>query len=168
MKSENFLDNRGLRVKDERTRLRLSQADVAEKCGVSRVQWGRYEREENRLDGDVLKKFGELGADIDYILTGKLKTQTTNKDNSKDYSFSGDYHQLQGTERKLYQMAYASDWVDEAERDNAPIKLHPALKQMLTVAISSGGLSQAGVFNLVDGLALFAKNGESIFLTDNE
>lgn len=169
MESENFLDNRGLRIKDERNRLRLSQAEVADKCNVSRVQWGRYERDENRLDGDVLKKFGELGADVNYILTGSREVSNkAEMDKVKNYSFNNDYNQLVGTERKLYQMAHARDWVEEAEKENHPIKLHPALKEMLISAVAVNGLSQAGIFNLIDGLALFAKKGESLFLNEKK
>lgn len=68
--SENPLDNRGIRVEQERLRLGLTQKATADKCGVSRIQWGRYERNENRLDGEILKRFCELGADSSFILTG--------------------------------------------------------------------------------------------------
>lgn len=164
MKEQNFLENRGLRVKEERTRLNLSQAEVAEKCNVSRIQWGRYERNENRLDGEVLKRFGGLGADVNYILTGQRESQVKHNDNLQDYPFSGEYNQLEGTEKKLYQMAYASEWVNEAEQQNG-IVFHPAFKQMLNSAVALHGLSRAGIFNLIDGLALFAKKDESIFLS---
>lgn len=167
MQNDNFFKKGyGFRLKHERTRLNLTQEEIAEKCGISRIQWGKYEREVVTPSKKVLKKLEELGIDIDYLISASTTNKKIEPDDLRDYPFSGDYHQLQGTERKLYQMAYASDWVDEAERDNAPVRLHPALKQMLTVAVSSGGLSQAGVFNLIDGLALFAKNGESIFIDE--
>ena len=62
---------RGKRVREERKRLRLTQQDAADTCGVHRVQWGRYERGEQGFDGEPLRKFGELGASISYILTGE-------------------------------------------------------------------------------------------------
>ena len=51
-------------------RLSLTQQQCADACGVSRVQWGKYERDVNGLDGEVLKRFIALGADGAYILGG--------------------------------------------------------------------------------------------------
>nr|WP_286171169.1 MULTISPECIES: helix-turn-helix transcriptional regulator [Pseudomonadota] len=68
--------SRGERVKNERKRLGLTQQEIANICGVHRVQWGRYERGEQGLDGEPLKKFGETGASISYILTGERSNVT--------------------------------------------------------------------------------------------
>ena len=51
-------------------RLSLTQQQCADACGVSRVQWGKYERDLNGLDGEVLKRFIAIGADGAYILGG--------------------------------------------------------------------------------------------------
>ena len=51
-------------------RLSLTQQQCADACGVSRVQWGKYERDVNGLDGEVLKRFIAIGADGAYILGG--------------------------------------------------------------------------------------------------
>ncbi len=67
---DNFLLSRGVRVKEERMRLSLTQQQCADACGVSRVQWGKYERDVNGLDGEVLKRFIAIGADGAYILGG--------------------------------------------------------------------------------------------------
>lgn len=64
----------GARIARERKRLGYTQAQVATLCEVSRVQWGRYEREDSELGGRVLKAFGELGASVSYILTGEDST----------------------------------------------------------------------------------------------
>ena len=66
----NFLLSRGVRDKEERMRLSLTQQQCADACGVSRVQWGKYERDVNGLDGEVLKRFIAIGADGAYILGG--------------------------------------------------------------------------------------------------
>ncbi len=66
----------GARIARERKRLGYTQAQVATLCEVSRVQWGRYEREDSELGGRVLKAFGDLGANVSFILTGE---QSTNK-----------------------------------------------------------------------------------------
>lgn len=69
MKDEN--SSLGTRFAEERTqRLKLSQAAVAEKCGVSREMIGKYERDVATPGGDVLAEFGKLGADLYYILVG--------------------------------------------------------------------------------------------------
>lgn len=164
MQNENFLSGFGYRLRHERVRLNLTQEEISEKCGISRVQWGKYEREVSSPSKKVLQKLEQLGANIEYILFAKANVQNENFDDLKSYPFSNNYINLKGHERRLYQMAYASDWVDEAERQNFPVKFHPALKQMLAAAVSSGGLSQAGIFNLIDGLALFAQNNEPIFI----
>lgn len=56
------------RIKAERKRLSLTQIEAAEKCEVTRVQWGRYERGESEFGGRVLKAFIAIGADGAYIL----------------------------------------------------------------------------------------------------
>lgn len=71
MKESEKKETNGFRIKEERKRLKLIQQDVATRCGVHRVQWGRYERGEQNMSAKVLAKFGELGADTGYILTGK-------------------------------------------------------------------------------------------------
>ena len=65
----NILD-RGSRIVEERKNLGLTQEKVAEKCEVSRKQWIRYEKNEQKLDGEVLKRFIAIGADGAYILGG--------------------------------------------------------------------------------------------------
>jgi len=58
------------RMKEERVRLGLKQAEAADLCGVSREIWGRYERGATVPGGDVLFSFAQAGADIQFILTG--------------------------------------------------------------------------------------------------
>ncbi|MBA0180354.1 MULTISPECIES: helix-turn-helix domain-containing protein [Pectobacterium] len=59
------------RLKSERKRLSLNQADVAELCGVSRETWGKYERGSMVPGGDVLLSFAMAGANIQFVLTGE-------------------------------------------------------------------------------------------------
>lgn len=167
MQNDNFFqEGYGSRIKHERTKLDLTQEEIAEKCGITRVQWGKYEREILKPSKKVSEKMNDLGMDMNYIHLADTNNKQSEKDNLESYPFTGDYNQLKGTERRLYEMAHARDWVEEAEKENHPIKLHPALKEMLISAVAVNGLSQAGIFNLIDGLALFAKNGESIFIDE--
>ncbi|EMH8471729.1 helix-turn-helix domain-containing protein [Klebsiella pneumoniae] len=59
------------RLKFERKRLSLNQADAAALCGVSRETWGKYERGTMVPGGDVLLSFAINGANVQYILTGE-------------------------------------------------------------------------------------------------
>lgn len=59
------------RLKAERKRLSLKQADAAALCGVSRETWGKYERGVMVPGGDVLLSFALNGANVQYILTGE-------------------------------------------------------------------------------------------------
>ncbi|HGB3291809.1 TPA: helix-turn-helix domain-containing protein [Salmonella enterica subsp. enterica serovar 40:-:1,5] len=61
------------RIKFERTRLSLTQAQAAMICGVSREMWGKYERGQAVPGGEVLFSFAEAGADIQYILLGEVR-----------------------------------------------------------------------------------------------
>lgn len=58
------------RLKSERKRLSLNQADAAALCGVSRETWGKYERGTMVPGGDVLLSFAMNGANVQFILTG--------------------------------------------------------------------------------------------------
>lgn len=57
-------------LKDERKRLKLSQAEAAEKCGVSREIWGKYERGVTMPGSEALYAFAHSGADMQYVFTG--------------------------------------------------------------------------------------------------
>ena len=58
------------RLKEERTRLKLSQADFASAGGAHRKSQGNYESGERSPDSDYLAGIAAIGADIQYIVTG--------------------------------------------------------------------------------------------------
>ncbi len=62
------------RIREERKRLGLSQAQAAHLCGVVRETWGKYERGVFELGGAALRAFVDAGADADYVVTG-LRSQ---------------------------------------------------------------------------------------------
>lgn len=70
-------EDRAKRIREERKRLGYTQQQIADICGVHRVQWGRYERGEQGLDGEPLNKFGNVGARVSYILTGQSSNVTS-------------------------------------------------------------------------------------------
>jgi len=62
-----------VRLKNERNRLGLTQAEIAKKCGVSREMWGKYERGVALAGSEVLFSLAAIGVDMDYILLGTRK-----------------------------------------------------------------------------------------------
>jgi transcriptional regulator with XRE-family HTH domain len=62
--------NIGERIKAERERLGFKQDDFAEKGGVSRRSQVMYEQNKTDASAGYFTKIAELGADVNYILTG--------------------------------------------------------------------------------------------------
>ena len=71
---DNFLSLSAVRLKDERLRLGINQAEAGDLCGVSREMWGKYERGAAVPGGEVLFSFASAGADVQYVLTGERKS----------------------------------------------------------------------------------------------
>lgn len=89
------------RLKEERKRLGLSQAEAAAECGVSREVWGRYERAVAVPGGEVLFGFANLGADAQYILIGRRGAQPDNSGLPADEQLLLDsYRALSATKKK--------------------------------------------------------------------
>lgn len=61
----------GSRITEERTHAKLSQAQAAQRCGVSREMWGKYERGIASPGAEVLARLSEAGMDVLYILTSQ-------------------------------------------------------------------------------------------------
>ena len=135
------------RLYEERRRLNYSVQEISDLVDVSELQWENYEKNGGSIDQSIINKLIAEGIDIKYLVG--------ERDFADPTILSGkSYFQLEGTELKLYSMAHAAEWVDEAEEQNAPFKLHPALKEMLRSAVSLHGLSRAGLFRLIDTLHL--------------
>lgn len=58
------------RLKEQRKKLGLTQAQAAEKCGVSTRMWGDYERNVSQPKAEQFFLFKNAGIDIDYVMTG--------------------------------------------------------------------------------------------------
>lgn len=63
----------GLRLMFEREKLGLTQGELAQCVGVHRVSQSNYERGVTSPDVYYLAKADEIGIDIYYVLTGKIK-----------------------------------------------------------------------------------------------
>lgn len=61
----------GARLKEERTRLGMSQADFAALGGAGRASQFNYESGERAPDAGYLAGIGDAGADVGYIVTGR-------------------------------------------------------------------------------------------------
>lgn len=81
---DNFYAFSSARLKGERIRLGLKQAEAGYLCGVTREAWGKYERMQSVPGGDVLISFAAAGADVNYILTGKRATSTEEPSQPQD------------------------------------------------------------------------------------
>lgn len=68
--NESFLNGIADRLREARQLLGLSQEAAAALAGVTRVQWGRYERGLSVPSGEVLIALIKAGADVPYILVG--------------------------------------------------------------------------------------------------
>jgi transcriptional regulator with XRE-family HTH domain len=64
----------GGRLKEERKRLGIDQADFGEKCGVSKKSQSNYELDHRSPDALYLAKALEIGVDIHYVLQGTQLT----------------------------------------------------------------------------------------------
>lgn len=59
------------RLREERTKLGLKQADFAEQIGVTKLSQSNYETGKRKPDVEYLEKAASLGADTHYIVTGQ-------------------------------------------------------------------------------------------------
>lgn len=60
----------GERIKEERERLEFNQDSFAEMAGVSRRSQIMYEQDKTDASAGYFTKIAEIGADVNYILTG--------------------------------------------------------------------------------------------------
>ncbi|WP_165009681.1 helix-turn-helix domain-containing protein [Neisseria yangbaofengii] len=68
MKNSSFSGNR---LKEERKKLGLTQAQAAEKCGVSGRMWGDYERGISQPKTELFFRFEKAGIDVQYVMHGR-------------------------------------------------------------------------------------------------
>ena len=65
----------GNRLKEERKKFGWTQAQAAEKCGISREMWGMYERGEYLPRSETLLSIKKAGINIDYVMHGVRHTE---------------------------------------------------------------------------------------------
>jgi len=77
------MNDLGKRIQDERKKLNLTQAQLADKVGISHTQMARYEIKEVQPPADVLNRLaGLFDVSIDYLVNGNKsdKVEQTLKD----------------------------------------------------------------------------------------
>ena len=65
------------RLKFERKRLNLTQAEMAKFCGISREIWCRYEQGSGLPGSVVLQAFLKAGGDVHFVLSGEFPAEET-------------------------------------------------------------------------------------------
>ncbi|PKF27415.1 MULTISPECIES: helix-turn-helix domain-containing protein [Pseudomonas] len=65
----------GYRLKEERSRLGISQTDLAQVGGVGKTTQINYEKGERSPDASYLAAVAEIGVDVLYVVCGERKPQ---------------------------------------------------------------------------------------------
>ena len=80
------------RLKVERKKLGLTQSQLAEKCGITREMWGKYERGVALAGSEVLFSLSEIGVDIGFLFSGVRSVPLTETETAllEDYRESNE------------------------------------------------------------------------------
>lgn len=107
----------GVRIKEERQLLGLSQELLADKLGISRRTMVGWEKDDSSPTTVQLFALHELGFDVNYIITGQKvnHNEPDNDDFAKipvyDVEASAGYGSFFNNENILYHMAYRKEWL---------------------------------------------------------
>lgn len=74
----------GNRLREERKKLGLTQVEAAEKCGIERETWGKYERGIFMPGGDVLISFLGLGVNVSYLFSPEEQSRKAESNLAKE------------------------------------------------------------------------------------
>lgn len=105
----------GERLKEERLKLEMNQAEFAKATGVSTVSQGYYEQNRRKPGSDYLAKLAELKVDLVYVLTGNSSPSGKKMDIYKEptdalvtvVNLQDDYGRFSGEQLKtLIEYAY--------------------------------------------------------------
>lgn len=70
VEDQTFASLFGERLRQSRKALGLNQDEIAQRVGVVREQWGRYERGGSVPGGEVLARAADAGVDVRFVITG--------------------------------------------------------------------------------------------------
>ncbi|OXI95174.1 MULTISPECIES: helix-turn-helix domain-containing protein [Burkholderia] len=71
------MSNFPLRLKQERRRLQMNQAEFGEAGGVRKQAQSNYEQGSRIPDANYLTRLAEIGVDVQYLLTGRTSDPGT-------------------------------------------------------------------------------------------
>ncbi|MCQ4302687.1 transcriptional regulator [Stutzerimonas frequens] len=98
----------GERLKEERSRLKLSQTDLGAIGGVGKTTQINYEKEAGSPDGRYLAAVAAAGVDVLYVITGERKPQPADSISAREAKLLGFFRQLpEGEQANLVRTASA-------------------------------------------------------------
>ena len=79
------------RLRVARKRLKLSQSDMADRCGVGRTTQHSYETGQSTPDAHYLAKASQIGADVIWVITGSIDASAQHQSQSQrqESNYSG-------------------------------------------------------------------------------
>lgn len=108
----------GNRLKEQRKKLGFTQAQMAEKCGVSGRMWGDYERGKYFPRNENLIAIEKAGIDVNYVMYGEYSTdfkQPENSLNAEELELLEIFRQL-GKDRRSSLLEYAQFQLAQEEK----------------------------------------------------
>ncbi|HEZ4471033.1 TPA: helix-turn-helix transcriptional regulator [Neisseria meningitidis] len=89
------------RLKVERKKLGLTQSQLAEKCGITREMWGKYERGQFLPNCEIIFSFCALGADVNFLFTGNRPSENSNELSKDELELLQNYRQSTNKSREI-------------------------------------------------------------------
>lgn len=133
----------GSRLREERVKLGFSQEKMSELGGVKRLSQTNYETDKRTPDGDYLIKIAEIGADVQYILTGK-RSLTENDDGNDDGDDAANDANISPKKRELMRLLERLDEnaLDDAIYSTKKLVENCEMKMMLQKLTAQQGQQQ--------------------------
>lgn len=89
----------GERLKEERSRLKLSQTDLGAIGGVGKTTQINYEKDAGSPDGRYLAAVAAVGVDVLYVVTGERKPQAADSVTAEEADLLDRFRQLPPEDR---------------------------------------------------------------------
>lgn len=131
----------GERLREERQRLGLAQAEFGTKCGVSKTSQFNYESGERSPDAAYFHLADQLGVDTHYVITGK-KAQAANDDfvviPRHDVAASAGHGALNGLEAELHGLCFRRSWLNKKGLQASNLKVIDVTGDSMVGKLSDG------------------------------
>ncbi len=132
----------GGRIKEERQRIGLAQADFGSKCGVSKTSQFNYESGERSPDAEYLAKAGELAVDVLYVVTGK-RSQSANDEyvvihRHKNVAASAGMGAINGHDDETEGLCFRRSWLNKRRLQSSMLKVIDVTGDSMVGKLSDG------------------------------